>query len=257
MEKIQLKPFVKWAGGKGQLLRNLQPAYPQGLGKTITKYAEPFVGGGAVLLDILSTVPLKAVYISDTNAELIHTYRTIRNSVDLLIDALSGMQKDYLSANEQSRKNYYYQKRDRFNALKADAAQPGDTATEKAALFVFLNKVCFNGLYRVNSKGFFNVPMGAYKSPCICDAENLKNVSAALKNVSIVCADYRESADFIDHTTFVYFDPPYRPLTQTASFTSYTESIFDDNAQIALAEYVKQLDKKGAKVVVSNSDGKL
>ena len=127
---------------------------------------------------------------------------------------------------------------------------------EKAALMIYLNKTCFNGLYRVNKNREFNVPMGLYKKPTICDEENLRAVSEKLKNVTIVCGDYRESADFIDKDTFVYFDPPYRPLTTTSSFTAYTENNFDDNSQIDLASYVNNLHKKGAKIVVSNSDPK-
>ena len=127
---------------------------------------------------------------------------------------------------------------------------------EKAALFIFLNKTCFNGLYRVNKKGLFNVPIGAYNNPCICDEENLRNISKALERVNIVCADYKESESFIDPYTFVYFDPPYRPLNETSNFTSYTENEFDDGAQSELAEYVRKIVEKGAKVVISNSDPK-
>ena len=121
---------------------------------------------------------------------------------------------------------------------------------------IFLNKTCFNGLCRVNKKGLFNVPMGAYKNPLICDEKNLRAVSEKLQNVKIVCGDYRKSAEFIDEHTFVYFDPPYRPLTETASFTAYTENLFNDEEQIELAEFVESMHKKGAKVVVSNSDPK-
>ncbi len=246
-----LKPFVKWAGGKGQLLENIRKTYTSELGKSITKYAEPFVGGGAVLFDILSNYNLKKVYISDTNAELINAYKIIKEQPQKLILMLSDMQNEYVPLETDDRKQYYYKKRERFNDIKIN----GDESIniEKAALFIFLNKTCFNGLYRVNKKGLFNVPMGAYKNPCICDEKNLLNISKALSNVSIVCGDYKDSDKFIDDNTFAYFDPPYRPLTETASFTSYTENLFDDNAQIELAEYVKYLDKKGTKVVVSNS----
>ena len=127
---------------------------------------------------------------------------------------------------------------------------------EKAALMIFLNKTCFNGLYRVNKKGLFNVPMGAYKNPMICDENNLKAVSEKLQRVTIVCGDYRKSEDFIDENTFVYFDPPYRPITDTASFTAYTENLFDDEEQIELARFVDAMHRKGAKVVISNSDPK-
>lgn len=254
MKKIQLKPFVKWAGGKGQLINNIRNTYPKELGKEINKYAEPFVGGGAVLFDILSNYELDSIYISDINVELINAYRIIRDNVEELISLLYVMQDEYVPIDTESRKHYYYEKRERFNDIKING--DGTINIEKAALFIFLNKTCFNGLYRVNRKGLFNVPMGAYKNPCICDTDNLRNISKALHNVTIVCGDYKESETFIDKNTFVYFDPPYRPLTETANFTSYTENSFDDKAQIELAEYVKLLDKKGAKVVVSNSDPK-
>jgi len=254
MTKKQMKPFVKWAGGKGQLLEKIRGTYPNGLGESIDKYAEPFVGGGAVLFDVLAQYDLKEVYISDINAELINTYAMIRDGVESLISELAILQSDYVPMDTDDRKELFYRKRDRFNEIKVN----GDESIniEKAALFIFLNKTCFNGLYRVNRKGLYNVPMGSYKNPCICDEENLRNVSEALKKVTIVCGDYRESLDFIDENTFVYFDPPYRPLTTTASFTSYTENEFDDTAQKELAEYVKVLGKKKAKVVVSNADPK-
>ena len=254
MKKRQLKPFVKWAGGKGQLLRDIRGKYPEELGDIIIKYSEPFVGGGAILFDILSNFDLKQVYISDVNEELINTYIVIRDDVEKLISLLFIMQSEYISANTENRKKYYYVKRERFNFLKVNLDK--SLNIEKAALFIFLNKTCFNGLYRVNRKGFFNVPMGAYKNPRICDDDNLRNISLALLNVKIVCGDYKESERFIDEKTFVYIDPPYRPITETASFTAYTEKVFDDKAQIELAEYVTLLDKKGAMVIVSNSDPK-
>ncbi len=245
------KPFLKWAGGKGQLLHEIEQYYPFD-GKKITKYAEPFVGGGAVLFDILNKYDLDEVYISDINAELINTYRIIRDDIDALIEMLSGLQSDYIPLDTERRKAYYSGKRKRFNALKVG---DGDSL-EKAALMIFLNKTCFNGLFRVNKKGLFNVPMGAYKNPLICDEANLRVVSEKLQKVTIVCGDYRKSAEFIDDKTFAYFDPPYRPLTATASFTAYTENAFDDNAQIELANFVDDMSKKGARVVVSNSDPK-
>ena len=232
-ERIECKPFVKWVGGKGQLLPEINKLYPIELGKSINKYAEIFIGGGAVLFDILSKYRLDEVYISDKNLELINTYKSIRDNVDIKI--------------------YYYKKRQEYNSLKINIEENN---IEKASLFIFLNKTCFNGLYRVNKKGEFNVPMGAYKNPKICDKENLKNVSMALKNVKIIYADYRESESFIDEKTFVYIDPPYRPLNTSSSFTSYTENDFTDKEQIELAEYIDILNKKGAKIVISNSDPK-
>ena len=246
-----VKPFLKWAGGKGQLLKEIEKYYPFKNGK-ITKYAEPFIGGGAVLFDILSKYDLEEVYISDINAELINAYRIIRDDIDELIDLLTRYQSEYVPFDEEERKSYYMEKRERFNDLKVNGDETINI--EKAALMIFLNKTCFNGLYRVNKKGLFNVPMGAYKNPMICDESNLRAVSEKLQNVTIVCGDYRKSADFIDENTFVYFDPPYRPITDTASFTAYTESLFNDEEQIELAKFVDDMHRKGAKIVVRKED---
>ncbi len=248
-----VKPFLKWAGGKSQLLKEIEQYYPFE-NKTIIKYAEPFVGGGAVLFDILSKFNLEEIYISDINAELINTYVIIREHINKLLNLLYLYQNEYVPMETEDRKIYYMAKRERFNNLKANGNETENI--EKAALMIFLNKTCFNGLYRVNKKGLFNVPMGAYKNPLICDEKNLRVVSQNLQNVKIVCGDYKESADFIDEHTFVYFDPPYRPLTETASFTAYTENLFDDEKQIELAEFMECMNKKGAKVLVSNSDPK-
>lgn len=248
-----VKPFLKWAGGKGQLLSEIERYYPFADSR-ITKYAEPFVGGGAVLFDILSKYDLEAVYISDINAELINSYRVIRDDIDELIDMLYTMQNDYVPFDTEKRRAYYLKRRERFNDLKIN----GDESIniEKAALMIFLNKTCFNGLFRVNKKGLFNVPMGAYKNPMICDENNLRAVSDKLQRVTIVCGEYRKSADFIDENTFAYFDPPYRPITNTASFTAYTESLFNDAKQVELARFVDDMHKKGARIVISNSDPK-
>ena len=248
-----VKPFLKWAGGKGQLLPEIEKYYPFENGK-ITKYAEPFVGGGAVLFDILSKYDLEEVYISDINAELINTYRIVRDDIDELVTMLMVIQNEFVPMDTEHRKAYYMAKRDRFNDLKVN----GDESIniEKAALMIFLNKTCFNGLFRVNKKGLFNVPMGSYKNPMICDVENLRAVSQKLQNVKIICGDYSKSADFIDEKTFVYIDPPYRPITDTASFTAYTECQFNDEEHIKLARFVDDMHGKGAKVVVSNSDPK-
>ena len=249
---VCVKPFLKWAGGKGQLIKEIEKYYPFE-NSNIIKYAEPFVGGGAVLFDILSKYNLEEIYISDINAELINTYVIIREHIEELISLLNRYQSEYIPLETEERKPYYLKKRERFNDLKVNGNK-GENI-EKAALMIFLNKTCFNGLYRVNKKGLFNVPMGAYKNPLICDEKNLRAVSEKLQNVKIVCGDYKKSDDFIDENTFVYFDPPYRPLTETASFTAYTENLFDDEKQIELANFVESLHTKGAKVVVSNSDG--
>ena len=252
-EEKKVKPFLKWAGGKSQLLFEIKKYYPFKNGK-ITKYAEPFVGGGAVLFDILSRYDLEAVYISDINAELINTYRIIRDELDTLIEILHTIQNKFIPLDTDARKAYYMEKRNRFNDLKINGNE--NINVEKAALMIFLNKTCFNGLFRVNKKGLFNVPMGAYKNPMICDENNLSAVSEKLQRVTIVCGDYRESAGFIDEKTFVYFDPPYRPISDTASFTAYTETLFNDEKQIELAQFMEDMHRKGAKIVISNSDPK-
>ena len=249
---VEAKPFLKWAGGKGQLLKEIEKYYPFAKDANITKYAEPFVGGGAVLFDILNKFELQEVYISDINAELINAYVIIRDDINALLGILRRFESDYLTLGNNNRKEAYLAKRARFNELKSKK----ENGVELAALMIFLNKTCFNGLYRVNRKGEYNVPMGAYKNPLICNENNLKTVSKKLRNVKIVCGDYKKSDDFIDNKTFVYFDPPYRPLTPTANFTSYTEGMFDDRNQLELAKFVQELDKKGAKIVASNSDPK-
>ncbi len=252
LEDSTVKPFLKWAGGKSQILSEIREKYPVGLGETITKYAEPFVGGGAVLFDVLSKYKLAKVYISDINRELIHTYIIIRDRIDNLLKLLGTFETQYLAASDSKRSAIYYENRNRFNALKVKESD----SVELAALFIFLNRTCFNGLYRVNSKGGFNVPMGSYKKPTICDEGNLSAVSERLQNVDIVCGDYKESREFIDKNTFVYFDPPYRPLSETASFTAYAQGGFDDKKQKELARFIKELSRKGAYVVASNSDPK-
>lgn len=250
---IKVKPFLKWAGGKGQMISEIEKYYPFA-DTTINKYAEPFVGGGAVLFDILNKYNLKEIYISDINAELINTYHIIRDNIDSIIDILSVIQSEFTSIDIDNRKAYYIKKRERFNELKLNNNK--NINIEKAALMIYLNKTCFNGLYRVNKNRKFNVPMGHYKNPKICDEENLRAVSDKLKNVTIVCEGYHKSDDFIDQNTFVYFDPPYRPLTTTSSFTAYTENEFNDKEQIDLSSYINRLHKKGAKILVSNSDPK-
>jgi DNA adenine methylase len=250
-----VKPFIKWAGGKSQLLKEIAKQYPTGLGTRFTKYAEPFVGGGAVLFDLLNKYEFESILINDINRELVNTYTAIRDDLIGLISQLQTLQDEYLFGDREQRKDYYYGKRDRFNELKVLDVL-GEHSVECAALFIFLNRTCFNGLYRVNSKGQFNVPLGAYKNPLICDEDNLTAISEKLENVIISHGDFKKSGSFIDSATFAYFDPPYRPLTATANFTAYTGGGFDDAAQKELARFVDEQSAKGAKVIVSNSDPK-
>ena len=251
MTGTKVKPFLKWAGGKGQLIDKIEKFYP--FDNKINKYAEPFIGGGAVLFDILNKFELEKIYISDVNFELLNCYKVIKEKVKELINELKVFEDRFLVKVKEDRKEYYYAKREQFNKLKLEN---NNEEVKRAALMIFLNRTCFNGLYRVNKKGLFNVPMGDYKNPKIYDEENLINISKKLKNVDIIYGDYKKSYDFIDKNTFVYFDPPYRPLNQTSSFTSYTEYTFEDKEQIELSEYFKLLNKKGAKLLLSNSDPK-
>lgn len=250
--KVELKPFVKWVGGKGQLIEEIEKMLPSDGEKVLTKYAEPMVGGGALLFNILSRYQFDELYISDINSELINAYIAIKQDVEALIERLNEMQMTFLPLDENGRKYYYYNVRYKFNTVKLSDS----TSIEKAAYFVFLNKTCFNGLYRVNRKGLFNVPMGSYKNPTICDAENIRNIHEALQNVTIVCGDYSLSKSFIDKNTFVYLDPPYRPISETSAFTSYNSDAFDDNEQIRLAKFIDEINATGAKIVLSNSDPK-
>ena len=247
---ILARPFVKWVGGKSQLLDEIREKYPQ----KIEKYCEPFVGGGAVLFDVLSKFQPKKVLINDINKELINTYKQIRDNCEDLILQLSEIQSRYKSQSLEDNKALFYEKRARYNELKVNGNEAENL--EKAVLFIFLNKTCFNGLYRVNSKGLFNVPFNNAKNPLLCDEENLRACSELLQHVEMKVGDYKECKSFIDKKTFVYIDPPYRPLTQTAAFTSYSENGFSDNEQVELGNFIEDISKKGAVVVASNSDPK-
>ena len=249
-EKGNTHPFVKWAGGKGQLLDVLKANLPDGMGTTITKYAEPFIGGGALLFALLNEYAFDEVYINDNNKELINVFTTIKDNCEKLLDELQTLQSQYEKLDMNKQQVFYYTQRDKFNELVLSK----ETSIIKAALFIFLNKTCFNGLYRVNKSGKFNVPAGKYKNPLICDKENLINISKRLQNVVMRSCDYRDVESFADENTLVYFDPPYRPLNVTSGFTSYTENQFNDNDQIELAKFYKKLSYKGVKVLLSNSD---
>ncbi|MBR4373886.1 MAG: DNA adenine methylase [Treponema sp.] len=243
-------PFVKWVGGKTQLLEKIREKYPS----KIEKYCEPFVGGGAVLFDVLSKFQPKEILINDINKELINTYSQIKSNCEKLITVLSDLQERYKKQTLEQNKLFFYEKRDRFNAIKSVTNEAGNI--EKAALFIFLNKTCFNGLYRVNSNGLFNVPFNSAKNPLLCDEENLRACSKILKNVEMKSGSYKLCKDFIDKNTFVYIDPPYRPLSETSSFTSYSVNGFSDKEQIELKDFIEDISKKGAFVLASNSDPK-
>ena len=249
-KEAKAKPFVKWAGGKGQLLEQLAELLPRDLAtrKDFT-YIEPFVGGGAMLFYMLSTFPnISRVIINDFNHDLIQCYTAIRNTPDDLIRELEKHQSAYYALkDDDARKAYYLSQRERYNARTT-------SPIETAALFIFLNRTCFNGLYRVNSKGKFNVPFGRATKPLICDVETIRADSKLLQKVEILCGDFESVESHIKERSFVYFDPPYRPLPNTSSFTAYSKNGFDDSEQKRLAAFCRRLDKAGHQWLLSNSD---
>ena len=249
-----VKPFVKWAGGKGSLISQLTNFYPFELKDgIIDTYVEPFVGGGAVLIDILQKYKINKIYAFDINIDLINCYNVIKTNVEQLIEELERKEKDYLELETNERKEYFYNIRKIYNSNRI---QENEINAKRASEFIFLNKTCFNGIYRVNKNGDFNVPHGRYKNPKICDTKNLRNLSILLKNVIFKYGDYKNSDQYINNNTFVYFDPPYRPLSVTSGFTSYTKEDFNDQNQKELATYYKKLNAKNAKLMLSNSNPK-
>lgn len=243
------KPFVKWVGGKTRLLEDIKKALPMDMAhRENVTYVEPFVGGGAVLFRILQEYPnITRAVINDINAELICTYRVIQNDVENLIIELRRLQEQYLPLNAEERKDFFMTQRERFN--EADK-----TDVETASLFIFLNRTCFNGLYRVNSKGKFNVPHGRYSNPRICDEETLRADSALLQRVEILCGDFSRTEKYAGENVLYYFDPPYRPLTETSAFTSYSKDGFDDAEQTRLRDFCYRIAANKSLFVASNSD---
>lgn len=248
-----VKPFVKWAGGKNSLIPQITKYYPFELKNGfIERYIEPFVGGGAVLIDILQKYEIKEAYAFDINIDLINCYNVIKNNVEELINELDKKEKNFIALNDEERQNYFYDIRAEYNSYKLNDKLDAKRASE----FIFLNRTCFNGLYRVNKDGKFNVPCGKYKNPTICDSNNLRNLSELIKNVIFEYGDYRKSEKYVNNNTFVYFDPPYRPLSATSGFTSYTKEDFNDDNQKELAQYYNKLSLKNAKLMLSNSNPK-
>lgn len=248
-EMILARPFVKWAGGKTQLISQLESLLPAHFHDcTEITYIEPFIGGGSFLYYILQTHSnIKKAIINDINPKLTTCYKTVRDTPKELIAALENIQGEYLSLNyEEERKAYFLKKRDEFNTTQQPVVQ--------SALFIFLNKTCFNGLYRVNSKGFFNVPFGRYTNPKICDAETIIADSQLLQKVEILTGEFEQTFDYATDNTFFYFDPPYRPLSSTSSFNDYAQQPFNDEAQIRLKKFCDKIDKAGHTFMLSNSD---
>jgi DNA adenine methylase len=250
-------PFLKWAGGKTQLLKQFSSRLPPEMKKgEITNYVEPFVGGGAVFFYLAQRFSFDYSAIFDINEELILSYRVIKKSIKKLIHELESLESAYISKNNQDRERLFYHVRDSFNKKKPEINFHKYDAewVTRAAQSIFLNRTCYNGLFRMNRKGEFNVPFGRYKNPQILNRDNLNDVAALLKTTTIILGDFTQCKKFVDNTTFVYLDPPYRPLNDTSSFTSYSKDGFSDTDQRRLAGFFKKLDKKGAKIMLSNSD---
>jgi DNA adenine methylase len=238
---VEPKPFVKWAGGKRQLLAELEKSFPKQFGT----YFEPFLGGGALLFDLLAKKPNLKCSVSDLNSDLVLAYVTIRDKLGRLIESLENHSKNY----HKDSTGYYYEVR----------KQEPKSQIEKVSRLLFLNKTCFNGLYRVNSKGKFNVPLGRYTNPNIVNRENLTTVSKFLQSdkIKISCRDFESILNDAKKGDFVYFDPPYQPVSDTANFTSYTHRDFTEDDLQRLADLANQLNSKGSHVLLSNSNTKI
>ncbi len=248
---IEAKPFLKWAGGKGQLLSQLSEHLPERISKEPFTYIEPFVGGGAMLFYMLQHFNnIRKAIINDVNEDLILTYRIIKDDVETLIANLERLEKEYLAITDQDKRSQlFYEVREKYNQHIGDSI-------ERASQLLFLNKTCFNGLFRVNKKGYFNVPFGKYANPTICNAKQLRADSQLLQSaqVEICLGDYAQTLKHIDGLTFVYLDPPYRPLDATSSFTAYAKGDFNDDDQRALAAFCHQLSERECLWMESNAD---
>lgn len=249
----EAKPFLKWAGGKGQLLSQLDEHLPADLHKQAFTYIEPFVGGGAMLFYMLRMFPnITHAVINDINSHLVTAYRVIKEQPDELIRRLSGLEHEYfMLPDEETKKEYFLNVRTIFNDSPLDDV-------DRTKYLIFLNRTCFNGLYRVNAKGIFNVPFGRYLHPTICNSETIKADSEALNrsNVTILNGDFERTIDEMgDGLNFVYFDPPYRPLNATSSFNSYAKEDFNDDEQIRLRNFCVRINERtNVRWMLSNAD---
>ena len=247
---VKAKPFIKWVGGKGQLIEQLEALLPADFAeRENVTYIEPFVGGGAMLFYMLQTYPnIKSAVINDINPDLTLCYQVVRDNPAELIKSLYAIQSEYYALQtEEERKMFFFQQRDRFNTKSLNPI-------ENSTLFFFLNRTCFNGLYRVNKAGKFNVPFGKYTTPTICDPATIYADSKLLQKVDIMTGDFEQTFVKIEGNTFFYFDPPYRPLSNTSSFNDYSKEDFNDNAQIRLKLFCDQLNEVGVDFMLSNSD---
>lgn len=249
---MKAKPFIKWVGGKSQLIEQLEALLPADFDEweNVT-YIEPFVGGGAMLFYMLQTHPnIKSAVINDINEDLTTCYKVVRDTPEALVSSLDEIQKEYYALrSEDLRKQFFLHIRNEFNTKSLDPIR-------NTTLFFFLNRTCFNGLYRVNKSGQFNVPFGRYENPTICDPVTIFADSKLLQNVEILTGDYQQTLDKANGNTLFYFDPPYRPLSNTSSFNDYAKEAFNDDAQIRLKEYCDRINVAGFSFMLSNSDCK-
>lgn len=256
--KTMPKPFLKWAGGKSQIINELEASLPPKIrkNKEIDNYIEPFIGGGAFFFYLQSSYYIRNSTIIDVNPEIITAYTIIKTKPALLVEKLAFLQNEYLAQDDKLRSAYYYRIRDDFNSFikNYDYSLDNPQIVERIAQLIFLNKTCFNGLFRQNSKGEFNVPFGRYKNPNIFSPENIFACSDALQHTDIRCGDFSMSEDFINKETVVYFDPPYRPISKTSHFTRYSKLGFTEADQTRLASFYKDMSDKGAFLILSNSD---
>jgi len=245
------KPFLKWAGGKSQLIPAIEKALPPKFKQTEYTYIEPFAGSGAVLFWMLRTYPnISTAIINDINTDLFNAYHAIKATPETLIFELSELQKEYFSISaEEARREFYLNHRKEFNERNREDIK-------QTALLIFLNRTCFNGLYRVNSKNQFNVPFGRYKNPRICDEDTIYADSAVLQKVTLLNGDYAETIAHATKYTLFYFDPPYKPISPTSSFNSYSNQVFNDAEQIRLRNFCIRLTKQNYRWLLSNSDPK-
>lgn len=243
------KPFIKWVGGKTQLLSQIQSFIPQNVANiTNLTYVEPFVGGGSMLFYMLEKFPnITTAVINDINPKLTNLYQIIKQTPAQLIEKLAEFDNNYLKLDIQAQEEFFYTNRQKFNS-------DNNTPLDEAALFIFLNKTCFNGLYRVNKSGAFNVPFGKYKKPLICDSSTILRDSELLQKVTILTGDFAQTLSYASSNTLFYLDPPYKPISQTASFTSYSADQFSDNEQIRLKQFCDQISQQQAYILISNSD---
>jgi DNA adenine methylase len=257
-EPVHAKPFLKWAGGKTQLLPQIDLRLPAALkeGKVST-YVEPFLGGGAVFFHIAQSYSIRRAYLSDANENLIHCYQVVQKYVEELIPELRKLRAAYLRRRGSGQERFYYLVRDRYNRMR-QVPRTRRTQSKKvrqAAYMIFLNRTCYNGLHRVNSSGDFNVPFGRYKTPPHFNEENLRAASRVLAKAYLICAPFDRIAGTVKSGSFIYFDPPYKPLSGTASFTSYSKEHFGDDEQEKLAALFLTLSRrKNVHLMLSNSD---